>query len=234
MLSLNAKTVLGLSVVLVVASLLIAYRVRLRESEEKLLRSSEQVAQLAQLNVKLSNSLDGSVHSQELSEGLQREIMKLRGEVAMLRRQFSEKEKVQQSPASAKQDSSVAVPPEVKIDRDAWGFAGYDSPQSALQSFVWGMKMGNLTAVIDSLEPVAQEALRAKLADKTDLEVSAFLKDQVQQMQAIRLDRIKAASETETSFVLNSQDSDDGSIRTHDEAVLTFRNHDGQWKAIDF
>jgi len=93
------------------------------------------------------------------------------------------------------------------------------------------MKNGDIGAYLDSLTPEAQETMLKMFSGKSEREIAEILQNEVQALKALRLDRVRDVSDASVSFVLFSEESDDGTVRTRNEAVATFTNIGGIWKS---
>ena len=65
----------------------------------------------------------------------------------------------------------------------------------------------------------------------SDAEIAAKIQKESVGLDTLCLDRTKNVTDTETTFILNSQETDNGVVRTKDEAVATFKEINGEWKA---
>jgi hypothetical protein len=159
--------------------------------------------------------------------------MKLRSEVGELRKQQKVLARLQ-APAGGQSSSTAAPSSEpVKdntIPRESWAFVGYATPENALQSVAWAMSKGDSKTFLASLSPETQKSYAQQFEGKTEDEIATMLSADIGQLPALRLDRKKVSANGEVGFVLNSQETDDGTTKTRDEAVMTFRKIGGEWK----
>src|SRR5690242_403041 len=207
-------------------------QVKLREQNQSLREQVEHLSQLKTENARLADLVAEANRAQALSKDQLSELMKLRGEVGMLRKQRKEVEK--QSFLVHDETSPAAEPPKVlssqTIPRDSWAFAGYATPEAALQSVAWAMSRGDVKTFFASLSPETQSQYARRFEGKTDDQIAALLNLEISPLQALRLDRKKTSSEGAVGFVLYSEERDDGTTRTKDEAMVTFTNIQGAWK----
>jgi hypothetical protein len=61
--------------------------------------------------------------------------------------------------------------------------------------------------------------------------VAAMLQNETQRIPVLRLDRMRDVTDIKASFVLSTQQSDNGETQTRDEAVLQFQKLGNEWKA---
>src|SRR5665213_4209071 len=57
------------------------------------------------------------------------------------------------------------VPAADIFPRDSWAFAGYDTPEAALESVNWAISQGDENTYMASLSPELQDAMQSQLAD---------------------------------------------------------------------
>src|SRR5205809_68536 len=106
----------------------------------------EEMAQLVASNDQLSNRLAQAKSPHSLTDGQSRELLRLRGEMGVLRQQNRELETVREEnrQARAALDSSLKSRNAAKAaatadywPQDSWAFKGYASADAALQSSLW-------------------------------------------------------------------------------------------------
>jgi hypothetical protein len=216
------------------------YRARLRDSDQLLRQYAARLDQLTAENERLSNLLARIKGPDSLTGDQQSELLRLRSKVSELLRQQRENEKSRTVRADREPKPAVqaAVPPAASetqgIPKESWAFVGYVTPQNALQSVMWAMNTGDVRSFLASLAPEAQDAVAARFEGKSESEIAALLKEEVSQIGALRLDRMRQSSDTEASFEVLSAETDNGNVKTRDAAVLNFRNVGGTWKLTDF
>lgn len=57
--------------------------------------------------------------------------------------------------------------------KESWVFAGYASPDAALESWTWAMSQGDKAIMLQSLTPEARKEWEKQFAGKTDDEIKA-------------------------------------------------------------
>ena len=115
------------------------------------------------------------------------------------------------------------------IPKELWGYAGRDTPEDAFLTTVWSASQGNVQSYLDSLSQEAKQRFQVKFEGKSVSEIEESMRQMIEPLKAIRLDRIKRNSEHEASFTLHTEEVDDGQTRHRSEAVLSFEKKDGQW-----
>jgi len=217
------------------------YRARLRESDQLLSQYAARLDRLTSENERLSNLLAKIKGPDSLMGDQQSELLRLRSKVSELLRQQRENEKSRTLPAKVEPKPAAAdtAPPKEAaaqpgIPRESWAFVGYVTPQNALQSVMWAMNTGDVRTFLASLTPEAGDAVATRFDGKSESEIAALLKEEVSQIGALRLDRMRQSSDTEASFEVLSAETDNGNVKTRDAAVLNFRNIGGVWKLTDF
>ncbi|MGO8698749.1 MAG: hypothetical protein ACLQVY_13630 [Limisphaerales bacterium] len=240
MMNLKVSTVLAVALASVVLLLVTVrrYESELKTSDAKLRQYASEVDNLKTQNNRLSKQVGSAANWKLRSERDLVELMKLRAEVGQFR---EEKKKLLSRQAQAKTNeiqspamSNASVQPVMVgtnlLPRDAWAFSGYQTPTDALESVAWAMKTGDVDAYLSSLTPDAEEATEKAFDGLSDAEVSTMLENQIGGLDSLPLDQVRTVSDNEMSFVLYTEDSTDGTVSTHDEAVATFVNIGGEWR----
>jgi hypothetical protein len=190
------------------------------------------VEQLETSNRSLSNRLAEVQLSQQAGHMEKSELMRLRGEVGVLR---------QQQQAAQVQQTNPAAKPEVRsgepwvgsgrIPRDQWVYAGSATAEAALQSAVWAMSQGDWQTLLALSTPETQGMLAKEFASKSGEEIAQMLRDEAAELPELVLDYKTVSPEGVAAFTVAVSESDDGTTRTRGEAVLSFREIDGEWRS---
>ncbi len=210
-------------------------KVELREENQSLQRQVNQLVQLKEENERLSSQLVQTNTAQVLAKDQLSELMRLRSEVGMLRQRTNELGKlrvIREGSPTNTSSSSEAVNSQA-IPREFWAFVGYATPENALQSVAWAMSKGDAKIFLAGLSPETQRIYAQRFGGKADSEIATLLSEEISQLPALRLDRRKVSNDGAVAFVLYSEERDNGSIKTRDEAVMTFKNIGGEWKLIE-
>ena len=71
--------------------------------------------------------------------------------------------------SAARSSMTSNAPPDVPASdiypRDSWKFAGFDTPESAVESVTWAISQGDEDSYFDSLAPDLQDEMESELAD---------------------------------------------------------------------
>jgi len=116
------------------------------------------------------------------------------------------------------------------IPRESWAFVGYATPENALQSVLWAMSRGDLSSFLAGLSPETQRAYANRFEGMTETEIATRLNEDIGQLPALRLDRKQVSGDDAVTFVLYSEERYNGTTKTRDEAVMTFKIVGGEWK----
>ncbi|MCX6926992.1 MAG: hypothetical protein NT154_27865, partial [Verrucomicrobia bacterium] len=182
-------------------------------------------------NERLSNLLAQANASQLSASNQLNELLKLRGEVGALREQKMEWDRTGAAVKANRQAEGVgasAIP--ARIPRESWAFAGYSSPEAALESVVWAMSKGDLKTLLASATAEAQRLLAQQYAAKSAGEIAASLTEEASGLPELALDSKVVLADGTVSFTIAVFDAEKGDTRIHDEAVMHFENVGGEWK----
>ncbi len=211
-------------------------------AQSKLQRENDSLrARLAELtglraeNQRLAGLITQAKDSAALTRDQFSELLKLRAEVSRLRQpqswppdpkpaaeRMSDITVDARTPEDATKDNS--------IPKESWAFAGYATPEAALQTVMWAMSKGDVKAFFASLTPEALALASQEFAGKSDAEIAAALTHETANIGGLRPDQMKTISDREVSFVVYSVAEDDGAVRKRDESVVKFKNVAGDWK----
>ncbi len=176
--------------------------------------------------------------SQALADERLVELLRRRGEAVSLRNQTNELARLKQeypqfrSSRVIDQNYQTAAPrPEAIVPKEAWTFAGYATPEAALQSLMWAKSKGDVKAYWASLSPDEQQSSAQKFEGKPESEIATSLIVDASGTEALRLDRRIVLADGGVGFVLSATEVDNGATSTRAEKVIVFRNLGGEWKA---
>lgn len=153
---LNIKSIAAI-VVAAVAAGTGTHLVQQREATR--LRSENQnlIAQSEQLTSERDTYLSAVAANKDELERLQRsqgELLRLRGEIGVLRNELaSQKRQVSQHPAAPKLIKAVNYPPGSYIAKAQMTFAGYATPEAAIESFIWTALFGTYEQLVEAMSP---------------------------------------------------------------------------------
>ena len=160
------------------------------------------------------------------------ELLKLRGEVAQFRSRTNELAKMQarvpppQAVAPTAPTNQVPTPTGPVADhfpRQAWTFAGYESPEAALVSAIWAMREGKPQVYLDSLSPAEQQRMAQVWQGKSEEEIAGKHQSDVANVSDLRIMSRQSAAPNQVAMQVNLG----GANRT--ETVI-MENVNGQWK----
>jgi RNA polymerase sigma factor (sigma-70 family) len=182
---------------------------RLRDENRNLSEQADQFKGLQSENARLSNQLASVQQGQSLSKEQLSELMRLRGEVASSRNQKNELEKLS---GENRQLRSAANPrptdrPEAAVDQDnlpkeSWAFVGYATPESAFQSAVWAISIGDIQTMYASMAPDELARTRERWADKTETEIAALVRAEFEKVKGFRILKKETLSDDEVVLTL--------------------------------
>jgi hypothetical protein len=168
------------------------------------------------------------------------ELLKLRNEVRQLRENAKELERLRAELAAAKAESSrlrtaqtsngsTATNAPGFVARESWRFAGYSSPEAAVQSLIYSGAMGDFDAFLASLAPEQREELM-KDASLTKEKFTAAMKQQTDKLAGYRIVG-REASSTDEKVVLTVEFIEiDGKTKREPMGV---RREGQEWKMSD-
>jgi hypothetical protein len=172
---LGAALIVALAIIGVLWGMQLEANRRLREEAAASHQMLSRLTVLEVDNLRLSNIVVRA--NTPLAEDQLAELAKLRTEVQQLRRRTNDLETMKTelrrlSVALANARSVIAsntpppdVPPEDIFPRDSWTFAGYDTPEAAIESVNWAIGQGDEDAYLASLSPELQDEMQTQLAD---------------------------------------------------------------------
>ncbi|HXT10781.1 MAG TPA: hypothetical protein VN873_04395 [Candidatus Angelobacter sp.] len=147
---------------------------RLGEQADSSRRLVDRLNRLEVENLRLSNIVaqaNAPLADAQLAEldSLRREVQSLRrrtndvaGLEAEVRRMSAELSRTRDIMAS---NAPPDVPPEDIYPRDNWTFAGYDTPEAALETATWAISQGDEETYMESLAPALQDEMELELGD---------------------------------------------------------------------
>lgn len=197
----------------------------------------EQIGQLVAENESLSNRLAAAGDRPSPSGEQLNELLRLRGEVGTLRRQTNELGKLAQTwQGVVRQNSSAAdLSPlgQTNFPRESWGFAGYATPEAAIESLLWAKSVGDVQAFLASATPEITNAIvKSYLKQNSDEARSRFLADEAKGWSAFQiLNRIPLADD-EVMLQAQLQVQANGTPQQGD-LMMVLKRIDGEWKCIN-
>lgn len=186
-------------------------QVKLHEEYGALRDRVDQLSGLAVENNRLSNLVAHANSS--LANDQLKELLRLRSEVGLLRRQTNELAKLREEnrqlratlavgEALLSTNSPPMTPPENIFPKESWAFAGYATPEAALQSFTWAMSTGDVRTFQASMSPDGQQQLAGKYEGKSDAEIAASMVSDMDKTSGYRILGKDVASESEVTLTI--------------------------------
>jgi RNA polymerase sigma factor (sigma-70 family) len=208
-------------------------QVRLREDNQAF---RQQVDQLAAENERLANLVARANSSQALAIDQPSEILRLRGEVGVLRQQKSEAERVQEenrqlraglTNAQDAQATKPATPFSTPVPKESWAFAGYATPEAAMQTMVWAWSNRDGETVLASSTPEGRKKFEKDFEGKPASEALAAFPIDVSKAFFYQLYNKKEVSDDEVTFEVGFELP----FRMGYNRPVTMKKVGGEWKA---
>lgn len=139
----------AIAIICATALLLIQHQAqfKLREENESLRQRLDQMDQLEAEHDRLSNLVAHTTSS--LANDQLRELLRLRGEVGLLRSQTNKLAGLQEE--ERRLSATLAAQAENIHPKESWAFAGYATPEAAFESEQWAARTSDTKAYLDSL-----------------------------------------------------------------------------------
>jgi hypothetical protein len=204
-------------------------RVGLEEENQGLRQQVEQMGELAAENERLSNIVAQASQSQPLSEDQMRELLRLRGEVAALRQQGKAPGPLPNENRQAPPSAESAAPATNYWPRASWAFAGYATPNAALQSSLWAASKGDIKTLLGSFTGDAQKIAETLLSTNSESEVAAAVIGQLVGFKSLRV--INSEVRDEDTVVITTQTDEEGGPQIK-KAMM--KKVGGEWKLYGY
>jgi len=207
---------------------------RLHRENEALARQVKQLEQRESEN----NSLANQVAQAELADANQQllELVRLRNEVGMFRRQTNEWRQMQEqleqlragvaNDAAALQNTNASAEPLAVYPKDKWEFVGYDTPENAFQSLNWAALNGDITMLKSNLTLEAQREFAKAFEKNSEAETREQLMQSFNEKSEVRILTKDVISD---NFVVLAVS--DGKLGDNVDKLI-FQKIDGQWKFV--
>jgi hypothetical protein len=157
------------------------------------------------------------------------ELMRLRGEVAQLRRQTNEMkaleaENTKLKSAVASATRPAAAQPQAKpvgdnattqpllVPRETWAFAGYASPEDTLKTAVWAMSNGDPNSFLAALSPTERANMERQWQGKTEEQIGAESRREMEKLTGFRILDRQVVSDDEVVLRVFAE-GDEGDVR---------------------
>jgi RNA polymerase sigma factor (sigma-70 family) len=214
------KTLIGFCIVAFAATPLVVQhqkQAKLREQNLSLQQQVDQLAQLATENERLSNLLTQLSQPQHSSGGLSRELLRLRGEVGLLRQQNQGLAKLL---ADRQQNTSAAA----FEPSSSWTDAGNATPEAAADTFAWAIKTTNLNRLAEVLVFETDQTDTNRLLRVED--VTKDFQPLMSEIEASRLILTDDSIPDQVTYWYQSRLKDGHTM----VSPITLRRVDGNWR----
>ena len=172
-------------------------RLRLGDEHGALEQRVSQMAALRESNVRMSDLVARATSARSAPDDEFGELLRLRGEVGVLRQQTAELETVRSENRQAhaalegtRTRSARAPDSGATADywpRDSWEFRGYATADAALQTTLWAADNGDLKTLAAATTGDVQKILESEVGGKSEGEAAARAMDHVVGVKSIRL-----------------------------------------------
>ncbi|HLP77766.1 MAG TPA: hypothetical protein VK327_12710, partial [Candidatus Paceibacterota bacterium] len=170
-------------------------RIKLGKEHQALEEQLGQMAELVARSRQLSNLVARANAPRPLPDDQLRELLRLRGQIGMLRQQTNELEAIRAENRQAratlettvKNEAAEAVATADYWPQDSWIFAGYGSPDAAFQTSLWAANNGDLKALVASATGAMQKTIEDSLGGKSDAEAQIKAMDEVIGFKSVRI-----------------------------------------------
>jgi hypothetical protein len=156
------------------------------------------------------------------------ELLKLRGEVGLLRQQTNRLGNLAQALSTTLSSANSPGMPmdQTNFPRESWTFAGLATPENTLQSFMWAKNRGDVATAFSTATPeLVQEQKNLYFKGKSDEEISAMLMDSAQKQMGIQILKKMAAADDQVIFQVHIDGMPE---KTY--SLLTMQKFADEWK----
>jgi len=204
---------------------------QLRSQRDSLQAQFKRIEELEAENVRLSNIVARA--NTPLAETQLAELQSLREQVELLRHRTNEIATLRAEIDrlhSALSDAGISIadtPPDVPAEdiypRENWQFAGYDTPENAIESLMWAVSQGDAGSYTAGLAPDLFDQMQGELADGSFAEDGPFEMGNITGYRIVDRDMTSDSEVTITLYM-------DGENQTM--PVVLHRTDDGPWTIV--
>jgi RNA polymerase sigma factor (sigma-70 family) len=154
------------------------------------------------------------------------ELLRLRGEVGVLRQKTNELGKLLRVVQQVADETQDPVNVQTNIPRESWAFVGFGTPENALQSYMWAKSNGDVEQAFSSATPEFTQTIKDRyFKGNSDSEISTMLRESSTGQTNLQvLGKLVAGKDRVVYQVRIGGATDSG------YTLLTMRNIDGEWK----
>lgn len=198
------------------------------ESLEQQTPLLEHVQKLQSEREDATSRLAGLTNELATSKKNNLELLRLRGEVGLLRQQTN---RLGQSVHALSTTLSAAnslgsTLEQTNLPRESWTFAGLATPENALQSYMWAKSRGDVATAFATATPeLVQEIKSFYFKDKSDEEISALLAGSAKNQLGIQILKKMVAADDQIIFQVHVDGESEKSY-----TLLTMKKMDNEWK----
>ncbi len=158
------------------------------------------------------------------------ELLKLRGEIGLLRRRVLDLSLQNQTASLATNQPPPTYSTE-PILREAWGFAGYQTPAAAVQTLIWAKSTGDFQTFLNSIVPEEKDAvINGYRAGQSPEQAASKLQTETKQVQGLQILREIPIDEdtviVQTLFQLQSTTGEP----LQETLQMVFKKSGSEWK----
>lgn len=210
---------------------------RLRSENKLLHRQLDRLIPLESENVRLSNIVAEAEASRSNRQLL--DLLRLRNEVGMLRRQTNELHELQEQIERLKSLAAANAPagtlntnaptqPLAVYPKEAWGNVGYDTPEKAFQTLNWAALNGDLSTIRAALTAEMQQDFDTAIQNITASGFANQIKAEFNDKSEVRI--LSKYEATDHLIILEVADGKSPSGEQGSRDKLVYQYIDGQWK----
>lgn len=166
------------------------------------------------------------------------ELLRLRNEVGMFRRQTNELRQMQEQfeqlksvaagAAAVSPSTNMPAQPLAVYPKESWGDVGYSTPENAFQTLNWTALNGDLNAIRVALTTEMQKDFDKEFQKKTASQLAEEIKNSFNKKSGVRI--LSKNEVTDHLVVLEVADAESASGGQGDRDKLVFQLIDGVWK----
>jgi RNA polymerase sigma factor (sigma-70 family) len=199
---------------------------------------TEQVKQLQREHEEATRKLAALREDNELLQPATNtaELLKLRGEVGVLRRQLADYKSSQEAAAKARQPSTYQLPNYSQADlprnfpQVSFVYSGHSNPESTLLTLMWAFREGNMRVIMNTLAPEAadhwQKLLQAQSADEIPEKSIKYMENVA--WFDLTGKRVVSDKEVQLTIAITPPSGKDVVVRT-----VPVKNVRGEWRVGD-
>jgi len=175
------------------------------------------------------NRLASSVDRVGEIKGSNTELLKLRGEIGMLRKQSETTAKLERENGilrEAQNQTEKNQPEEAPTHfaKESWTFAGFATPEATLQSLVWAQTRNDLNTLLTALAPEGQNEMKSALERKPDF--AASMMSAINKVKGFTILKKVSLADDQMLFRLRNE-MEDG---TEKNMITILKRIEGEWK----